>query len=139
MKPDIHPTYNKNVKVSCVCGNTFVTGATVESINVEICSNCHPFFTGKSKIVDTAGRVDKFKARIEAAKQHKASQPIEKAKVIEVTEPKESAGAEDPMPEVHDADVAHEATEATEAEATAENQAAATETEVAETAEASNE
>lgn len=64
MKTDIHPTYNKDVKVTCACGNTFTTGSTEEKIEVEICSNCHPFYTGIEKVVDSAGRVEKFKARM---------------------------------------------------------------------------
>jgi len=59
LKKDIHPKYTK-CKVTCACGNTFETRSTVESINVEICSNCHPFFTGKQKLVDSAGRVEKY-------------------------------------------------------------------------------
>ena len=63
MKPDIHPKYFKDAAVSCVCGNAFKTGATVPEIKVEICSECHPFYTGKQKLVDTGGRVDRFKKR----------------------------------------------------------------------------
>ncbi|HOJ37732.1 MAG TPA: 50S ribosomal protein L31 [Ignavibacteriales bacterium] len=59
MKPGIHPDYKKSV-VTCVCGNTFTTRSTVGDIKIEICSNCHPFFTGKQKLLDTAGRVEKF-------------------------------------------------------------------------------
>jgi len=59
VKKGIHPEY-KMTKVTCACGNTFETRSTVEKLNVEICSNCHPFFTGKQKLVDTAGRVEKF-------------------------------------------------------------------------------
>jgi large subunit ribosomal protein L31 len=59
MKKDIHPAY-KPVTVKCACGNTFETRSTSKEIHVEICSNCHPFFTGKQKLVDTAGRVEKF-------------------------------------------------------------------------------
>jgi large subunit ribosomal protein L31 len=59
VKPKIHPDY-KVAKVTCACGNTFETRSTSEKLNVEICSNCHPFFTGKQKLVDTAGRVEKF-------------------------------------------------------------------------------
>lgn len=59
MKKGIHPEY-KMTKVTCACGNTFETRSTAEKLNVEICSNCHPFFTGKQKLVDTAGRVEKF-------------------------------------------------------------------------------
>ncbi len=63
MKPDIQPTYEE-VKVSCSCGNTFTTRSTTcKDLQVEICSVCHPFYTGKQKIVDTAGRVDRFRQR----------------------------------------------------------------------------
>lgn len=64
MKNDIHPEYNQEVKVTCSCGNTFVTGSTLPALNVEICSNCHPFYTGQQKLIDTAGRVDKFQERM---------------------------------------------------------------------------
>ncbi len=67
MKTDIHPTYHSKVTVTCACGNTFVTGSTQEAISVEVCSACHPFYTGKQKLVDVAGRVDKFKKRLEEA------------------------------------------------------------------------
>jgi large subunit ribosomal protein L31 len=59
MKKGIHPVYRKSV-VTCVCGNTFVTRSTAGDLRLEICSNCHPFFTGKQKLVDSAGRVEKF-------------------------------------------------------------------------------
>ncbi len=59
MKKDIHPDYKK-CEVSCVCGNTFYTRSTVSQIKLEICSECHPFFTGKHKMVDSTGRVEKF-------------------------------------------------------------------------------
>ncbi len=62
MKSGIHPKYEK-VKVTCACGNTFETRSTIDEIRVEICSACHPFFTGKQKIVDTEGRVEKFLAK----------------------------------------------------------------------------
>lgn len=65
MKADIHPDYHPNAKISCACGNTITTGSTAEKIEVELCSECHPFFTGKQKIVDTARRVEKFQARAE--------------------------------------------------------------------------
>lgn len=63
MKTDIHPTYFKDAKVICSCGNTFTVGATQKEIRVEICSKCHPFYTGEERLVDTAGRVEKFKTR----------------------------------------------------------------------------
>jgi large subunit ribosomal protein L31 len=59
MKKDIHPKYEKSI-ISCACGNSFETGSTKKSMKVEICSVCHPFFTGKQKIIDTAGRVERF-------------------------------------------------------------------------------
>lgn len=72
MKKDIHPKYNKNAKIKCACGAEFLVGSTTDEISVEICSNCHPFYTGKEKLVDTAGRVDKFRMRQDAAKKHQA-------------------------------------------------------------------
>lgn len=62
MKPDIHPEL-KPAKITCTCGHVVETVSTVGDINVEICSNCHPFYTGKQKIIDTAGRVDRFKKK----------------------------------------------------------------------------
>ena len=59
MKKEIHPKYGK-ATMSCACGNTFETGSTKKNMKVEICSACHPFFTGKQKIIDTAGRVERF-------------------------------------------------------------------------------
>lgn len=62
MQEKIHPKYY-TAKVACACGNVMETGATVESLKIDICSSCHPFFTGKQKFVDTAGRVEKFKKK----------------------------------------------------------------------------
>lgn len=62
MKQGIHPEY-KSAVVTCACGNTFTTRSTLESIHVEICSKCHPFFTGRQKLVDTAGRVERFRRK----------------------------------------------------------------------------
>ena len=67
MKQEIHPTYFPQAKVTCSCGNTFVVGATKAEIKVEICGKCHPFYTGEEKLIDTAGRVEKFKTRRAAA------------------------------------------------------------------------
>ena len=69
MKKDIHPKYYKEAKVTCACGNTFVTGSTLAEIKTELCSACHPFYTGKQKLVDSARRVEKFQARMEAKKE----------------------------------------------------------------------
>ena len=63
MKPEIHPKY-EDITVACACGNSFKTRSTMgEDLSIEICSECHPFFTGKQKLVDTAGRVDRFNRR----------------------------------------------------------------------------
>lgn len=67
MKADIHPQYNKKAHVKCGCGHSFTVGSTKDQIEVEICSNCHPFYTGKEKLIDTAGKVERFKARREKA------------------------------------------------------------------------
>lgn len=64
MKQDIHPEYNK-MKIKCVCGNEIETGSIEENITVEICNKCHPFYTGNQKIMDTEGRVERFKKRYE--------------------------------------------------------------------------
>ena len=62
MKPEIHPKYQVGT-VTCACGNTFQVKSTVGDLDLEICSNCHPFFTGKQKFIDTAGRVDKYRKK----------------------------------------------------------------------------
>lgn len=64
MKKDIHPKYFPEARVRCACGNTFTVGSTQEFIEVEICSKCHPFYTGKERILDTMGRVEKFRKRL---------------------------------------------------------------------------
>lgn len=69
MKKDTHPQYFPKAETKCACGAKFKVGSTLEKIQVEICSACHPFYTGTEKIVDTAGRVEKFKARMKAAKK----------------------------------------------------------------------
>ncbi len=66
MKDNIHPKYYSDCQVSCVCGNKFTTGSTEPEIKVELCSACHPFYTGKQKLVDTARRVEKFSAKVSA-------------------------------------------------------------------------
>jgi len=63
MKAEIHPKYYTDAKVVCSCGNTFTTGSTRKTMKVELCSGCHPFFTGERKMIDTAGRVERFKQR----------------------------------------------------------------------------
>ncbi len=71
MKKDIHPKYYSDAKAVCSCGNSFAVGSTLKEIKIEICSTCHPFFTGNEKIIDSAGRVEKFKARKAVASKNK--------------------------------------------------------------------
>jgi large subunit ribosomal protein L31 len=71
MKADIHPKYF-DCQVTCGCGNSFKTRATVKEMRIEICSACHPFYSGKQKFVDSAGRVDRFKKRYESTAAKKA-------------------------------------------------------------------
>lgn len=68
MKTAIHPNWNPEAQVTCACGATFITGSTMPQIRVEICSNCHPFFTGAQKFVDTLGQVDRFVKKVEFSK-----------------------------------------------------------------------
>ncbi len=63
MKDKIHPKYYSDAQVICSCGNTFTTGSTVKTLKVEVCSKCHPFFSGERRVIDTAGRVERFKRR----------------------------------------------------------------------------
>jgi large subunit ribosomal protein L31 len=63
MKSDIHPTYHSSAVATCACGATYVVGSTLEKIDIEICATCHPFYTGLEKVLDTTGRVDRFKKR----------------------------------------------------------------------------
>jgi len=70
MKPKIHPKYEPS-KIICACGNVIDTRSTIKEIKVEICSNCHPFFTGKQKLIDTAGRVERFRQKYNLDKKDK--------------------------------------------------------------------
>jgi large subunit ribosomal protein L31 len=75
MKKGIHPEYHQ-AKIVCVCGNVIETRSTLKEIRVEICSSCHPFFTGRQKLIDTAGRVDRFRRRYaESTAQAKSAEP----------------------------------------------------------------
>ncbi|OPX19426.1 MAG: 50S ribosomal protein L31 [Desulfobacca sp. 4484_104] len=76
MKKDIHPKYYQTT-VRCACGHEFPTGSTRENIRVEICSKCHPFFTGKQKLVDSTGQVERFLRRYSKAPKKKAEEPAE--------------------------------------------------------------
>jgi len=78
MKKDIHPTYYKKAKIQCACGNIIEVGSTAENTKVEICSACHPLYTGKQKFIDKAGRVEKFKARRAKTQSRKVSKKPKK-------------------------------------------------------------
>lgn len=77
MKTEIHPTYFPDAKIICACGNMIHGGGTKKEMHVEICSACHPFYTGKEKIIDAAGRVEKFRSRVAKAK---STTPKQKSK-----------------------------------------------------------
>lgn len=97
MKKGIHPEY-KTAVVTCACGNTFTTRSTLDSIHVEICSRCHPFFTGRQKLVDTAGRVERFRRKYGEGKGKKGkakAKPKPKAKETEAS-PVTASAADEP-------------------------------------------
>jgi len=79
MKEKIHPKYYEKTKVNCACGENFEIGSTKETIETEVCFKCHPFYTGKEKVIDTAGRVDKFRKRL-AKKVEAKPKKIKKVK-----------------------------------------------------------
>ncbi len=78
MKKDLHPQYFTTAKVVCACGNTFTTGSTRAELHVEICANCHPFYTGKQNMLDAAGTIDKFKKRSSKAAELKSKRIVKK-------------------------------------------------------------
>mgnify|MGYP001585555945 CR=1 FL=1 len=82
MKQDIHPKYFPEAIVTCACGAKYQVGSTLEKIEVEICSACHPFFTGTEKVMDTAGRVERFKTRKSKAMAKVKKVPVRKAKKL---------------------------------------------------------
>lgn len=82
MKKDIHPKYFPAAKVTCACGKVYAVGSTKEAFEVEICSACHPFYTGTEKVLDTAGRVEKFKARRASAKPVAKKAPAKKEDAV---------------------------------------------------------
>lgn len=79
MKKDIHPKYYSESQVSCVCGHSFKVGSTLPEIKVEVCSHCHPFFTGKQKLLDTARRVEKFEERFSKKNTSKISKTTKRS------------------------------------------------------------
>ena len=93
MKEGIHPEYKVST-VTCVCGSTFTTRSTVGDLKLEICSECHPFFTGRQKLIDTAGRIDKFNQRFEKSRSIRASKKSDAAPQEESAEASTEATAE---------------------------------------------
>lgn len=79
MKADIHPQYYLDAQVVCACGNSWTTGSTQKVIRTDVCSACHPFYTGEQRIVDTAGQVDRFLRRLQAAEERHARSEIQRA------------------------------------------------------------
>lgn len=93
MKADIHPKYNAETKVACACGNSFVTGSTLQNIETDICSACHPFYTKKQRDVQT-GRVEEYQKRMERSKKAKAEKDaIAKQRAAKKTESEEATDA----------------------------------------------
>jgi large subunit ribosomal protein L31 len=88
MKKKIHPNWNSDAAVTCSCGNKFTTGSINKTIEVDICSACHPFFTGEMKFVDRQGRVDRFMAKMRLAEDKKKAAAGKKAKIEEKEEQK---------------------------------------------------
>ena len=78
MKENLHPQYFTAAKVACACGNSFITGSTKPELHVEICYNCHPFYTGKQNLIDTAGTIEKFKKRTQQASELKSKRIAKK-------------------------------------------------------------
>ena len=94
MKKNIHPEYNEQVKVTCACGNTFTVGSTLKEIRVELCNECHPFYTGKQKLVDAARRVEKFQEKLTRVGAAAATRKGKKVKKAVVKAKKETAKKE---------------------------------------------
>lgn len=90
MKTKIHPEYHTDAKVTCACGTTFTTGSTMKEIRVELCNQCHPFYTGKQKFVDTARRVEKFQERAAKKTAVAATRKGKKAKKAVVAAKKDA-------------------------------------------------
>jgi large subunit ribosomal protein L31 len=85
MKKDIHPPYHADAKIICACGNVIKTGSTVREMKVEICSACHPFYTGKKKMLDATGRVERFKKMAEKAADKQTTKTKKKEKKAKKT------------------------------------------------------
>jgi large subunit ribosomal protein L31 len=122
MKEGIHPTYYPNARVICSCGATWTTGSTVEEIRTDVCSTCHPFYTGEQRIVDTAGQVERFMKRLERRQTAAARRDLQQQIRKEADEAARKARARGDDPEAAAAEVMakYEAEETQEEEAQAE-------------------
>ena len=105
MKPNIHPTYYPEARVICSCGATWTTGSTLPEIRTDVCSTCHPFYTGEQRIVDTAGQVERFMKRLERRQSESARREIEMRARREAEEAARKARARGDNPEAAAAEV----------------------------------
>ena len=104
MKKNIHPTYHTDAKIICACGNVIETGSTSQEMKVEICSACHPFYTGKKKTIDTTGRVDRFKKRLEVGKvlREKGQKNLKKTRTKKVSKKETTKLSKDILKKIKD-------------------------------------
>ncbi|MBI5878495.1 MAG: 50S ribosomal protein L31 [Chloroflexi bacterium] len=93
MRPDIHPKYYPEARIVCACGKAWTTGATQPEIRVDVCFNCHPFYTGEQRIVDTAGRVDRFRMRLAQKREERAPKKVRGQRVLVVNPDEQAADA----------------------------------------------
>ena len=105
MKAEIHPTYYPQARVICSCGNSWLTGSTVEEIRTDVCSACHPFYTGEQRIVDTAGQVERFMKRLERRQSDAARRELVNKARAEADEAARKARARGDNPEAAAAEV----------------------------------
>lgn len=105
MREGIHPTYYPNARVICSCGATWITGSTVEEIRTDVCSTCHPFYTGEQRIVDTAGQVERFMKRLERRQSVTARRDLQQQARKEAEEAARKARARGDDPDAAAAEV----------------------------------
>lgn len=105
MKANIHPTYYPAARVTCSCGATWTTGSTLKEIRTDVCSTCHPFYTGEQRIVDTAGQVERFMKRLERRQSESARRELEVRARREADEAARKARARGDNPEAAAAEV----------------------------------
>ncbi len=105
MRPDIHPTYYPNAKVTCSCGVSWTTGSTVPEIRTDVCSSCHPYYTGQQRIMDSAGQVDRFMKRLERRQSETSRREIEVKARKEADDAARKARARGDNPEAAAAEV----------------------------------